>query len=57
MSEHRTAVVIEDDADVRNLLSAILMEAGFACSQKRPGWKASTASRSPAGFAGSPTPT
>ena len=31
MSEHRTAVVIEDDADVRNLLSAILKEAGFVC--------------------------
>jgi DNA-binding response OmpR family regulator len=27
----RTAVVIEDDADVRNLLSAILNEAGFTC--------------------------
>lgn len=27
----RTAVVIEDDADVRNLLSAILKEAGFSC--------------------------
>ena len=27
----RTAVVIEDDADVRNLLSAILNEAGFSC--------------------------
>jgi DNA-binding response OmpR family regulator len=29
--QERTAVVIEDDADVRNLLSAILDEAGFAC--------------------------
>lgn len=27
----RTAVVIEDDSDVRNLLSAILSEAGFNC--------------------------
>jgi DNA-binding response OmpR family regulator len=29
--QDRTAVVIEDDADVRNLLSAILNEAGFVC--------------------------
>ena len=29
--QDRTAVVIEDDADVRNLLSAILNEAGFHC--------------------------
>ena len=29
--QERTAVVIEDDADVRNLLSAILNEAGFVC--------------------------
>ena len=28
---HLIAVVVEDDADVRNLLSAILTEAGFAC--------------------------
>jgi DNA-binding response OmpR family regulator len=27
----RTAVVIEDDADIRNLLEAILGQAGFAC--------------------------
>ncbi len=27
----RVAVVIEDDADIRNLLSAILTQAGFAC--------------------------
>jgi len=31
IGQERTAVVIEDDADVRNLLSAILNEAGFAC--------------------------
>jgi two-component system response regulator QseB len=31
MALERTAVVIEDDADVRNLLTAILNEAGFAC--------------------------
>ena len=30
-SQDRTAVVIEDDVDVRNLLAAILAEAGFAC--------------------------
>ncbi|MFT4167444.1 MAG: response regulator transcription factor [Microlunatus sp.] len=29
MGQERTAVVIEDDADVRNLLAAILNEAGF----------------------------
>ena len=29
--QDRIAVVIEDDADVRNLLSAILSEAGFRC--------------------------
>jgi DNA-binding response OmpR family regulator len=29
--QERTAVVIEDDADVRNLLAAILNEAGFTC--------------------------
>ncbi|WP_344810935.1 response regulator transcription factor [Microlunatus aurantiacus] len=29
--QDRTAVVIEDDADVRNLLAAILDEAGFTC--------------------------
>jgi len=28
---HLLAVVVEDDADVRNLLSAILTEAGFTC--------------------------
>ena len=27
----RVAVVIEDDADIRNLLSAILTQAGFTC--------------------------
>jgi hypothetical protein len=78
LSEHRTAVVIEDDVDVRNLLSAILKGAGFACFPETTGLEgidavrahqADThhpghqparhrrASRSPAGFAGSPTPT
>ncbi|MGI8457689.1 MAG: response regulator transcription factor [Propionibacteriaceae bacterium] len=28
-SSHRTAVIIEDDADVRNLLEAVLQQAGF----------------------------
>ena len=27
----RVAVVIEDDADIRNLLEAILAQAGFTC--------------------------
>ena len=27
----RVAVVIEDDADIRNLLRAILAQAGFTC--------------------------
>ena len=31
MGSDRNAVVIEDDADVRNLLMAILHEAGFTC--------------------------
>jgi DNA-binding response OmpR family regulator len=31
MSPPRVAVVIEDDADIRNLLEAILGQAGFAC--------------------------
>ena len=31
MSPTRVAVVIEDDADIRNLLEAILGQAGFAC--------------------------
>jgi hypothetical protein len=44
LSEHRTAVVIEDDVDVRNLLSAILKGAGFACFPERPGSKVSTPS-------------
>ena len=31
MSPERIAVVIEDDADIRNLLDAILGQAGFTC--------------------------
>jgi len=31
VGQERTAVVIEDDVDVRNLLTAILAEAGFVC--------------------------
>ena len=31
MSSERVAVVIEDDADIRNLLDAILGQAGFTC--------------------------
>ena len=34
---HRVAVVIEDDADIRNLLVAILMQAGFVCHSAETG--------------------
>ena len=33
----RAAVVIEDDADIRNLLEAILAQAGFACQTRDSG--------------------
>ena len=37
MVTDRNAVVIEDDADVRNLLMAILHEAGFTCTAAASG--------------------
>jgi DNA-binding response OmpR family regulator len=37
MGADRNAVVIEDDADVRNLLMAILHEAGFTCTAAATG--------------------
>jgi DNA-binding response OmpR family regulator len=43
--QDRTAVVIEDDADVRNLLSAILNEAGFTCIPAATGVEGITAVR------------
>ena len=42
---HLVAVVVEDDADVRNLLSAILTEAGFACVTAATGLEGITAIR------------
>jgi DNA-binding response OmpR family regulator len=36
-SSGRVAVVIEDDADIRNLLSAILSQAGFTCHVSETG--------------------